>query len=136
MEHLRAFFNRYEAAFNAVDPEALAQMYTDQLLMASLDYCTCSQNNDEFRNILASTAHIYCDGGMRAIRIHNYTESPLDDHFYLVQIEWKLFRMDGGELMTFDNTYLVRVVDGIPKIAFLIAHNEQQRMRESGLLPA
>ena len=62
-------------------------------------------------------------------------ESALDSHFYLVQIEWKLIRENGSELVDFDNTYLVRVIDGIPKIALLIAHNEQQRMREKGLLP-
>ena len=135
MEHLRAFFNRYEAAFNDIDIESLAQMYTDQCLMTSPDYCTGNQNDDEFRDVLASTAQIYCDGGMRAIRIYRYMESPLDDHFHLVQIEWKLFRADGSELTAFNHTYLVRVIDGIPKIALLIAHNELQRMRENGLLP-
>lgn len=136
MKHLRAFFNRYEAALNDADPEQIAQLYTDQFIATSPDYCMCNRNDDEFRDVLASTAHIYRQMGMRSIQIHTYVESPLDSHFYLVQVDWKLFREDGSELVAFDNTYLVRVINGIPKIALFIAHNEQQRLREKGLVPA
>jgi hypothetical protein len=39
-------------------------------------------------------------------------------------------------MLTFDNTYLVEASDGKPKIVLFIAHNEQQRMQEKGLMPS
>jgi hypothetical protein len=135
MKQLREFFDRYATVLNNADIELIAQMYTDQFMATSPDYCTCNKNDDEFRAVLASTAQIYKHIGMHAIRINTYIESLLDHHFHLVQIEWQLFREDGSELVAFDNTYLVRVTEGIPKIVLFIAHNEQQRLRAKGLVP-
>jgi hypothetical protein len=42
---------------------------------------------------------------------------------------------DLNGILTFDNTYLVEGGNDEPKIVLFIAHNEQQRMQEMGLLP-
>jgi hypothetical protein len=60
-------------------------------------------------------------------------DTPLDGSFVLVQIEWRVFGSDGGELFTFDASYVVQEIDGTPKIILSISHDEQQRMHERGL---
>ena len=134
MEHLRVFFDQYAAALSAADAQTIAAAYADQFLAAGPGFHHCMQNDAHFLASLESAGRRYRRIGMHIIAPRAYTETPLDRELTLIRIEWQLLRADGSELVSFAVTYVVQAVDGAPKIIFSIAHNEQQRMREKGLI--
>lgn len=140
MAQLRQFFEEYATALSSSDIEAIAGAYADQFIATGPGFRTTGQNDNQFRHGLRQAAHFYRQTGMRAIAIKNYLEAELGSNFWLVKIEWKLVGEDDSEIVTFDNTYFVENADpedvnSKPQIILFVAHNEQQRMQEKGLIP-
>ena len=91
-------------------------------------------NDEQFRAELRQAASVYQQIGVDVIEIKNYLEADLGTGFWLTKMEWELLDEDLNTILLFDNTYLVEASDDEPKIVLFIAHNEQERMQEKGLL--
>jgi hypothetical protein len=134
MENIKEFFIKYEAAFNAPDLQAIAASYADEFIMTGPGTSSCLRNDPRFMAALKQANEFYQRIGMNNARILSYAENKLDLTHTLVEVEWALFRDDGTELAAFDVTYLIRSFGRSPKIILFIAHNEQERLRDKGLM--
>ncbi|MCC6455337.1 MAG: hypothetical protein IT328_10370 [Caldilineaceae bacterium] len=136
MAKLRQFFDDYATALSAADVEGIAGAYADQFMATGPGFRMANKNDEQFRRGLAQAAQFYRQIGVDVIEIKNYLEAELGSGFWLAKIEWELLDEDLNDMLTFDNTYLVEAGDGKPQIVLFIAHNEQQRMQEKGLMPS
>jgi hypothetical protein len=135
MAHLRKFFDDYATALSASDIDGIAQAYAEQFMATGPGFRMSMNNDAQFRAGLGQAAHFYKQIGVDVIEIKNYLEAELGSNIWLTKIEWELLDEDLNGILTFDNTYLVEARDDEPKILLFIAHNEQQRMQEKGLMP-
>jgi hypothetical protein len=136
MARLRQFFDDYATALSSADVEGIAEAYAEQFMATGPGFYVANQNDEQFRQGLAQAAQFYRQIGVDAIEIKNYLEADLGSSFWLTKIEWELLDEDLNTMLTFDNTYLVEAGDDKPKIVLFIAHNEQQRMQEKGIMPS
>jgi hypothetical protein len=133
MVQLKAFFEQYAQALNAASVEQISAAFAAQFIASGPGYSKCVTNDVQFRAVITQADQFYRQNGMASLQIGAYKDSPLDGSFVLVQVEWRVFGSDGGELFTFEASYVVQEIDGTPKVILSISHNEQQRMREMGL---
>jgi hypothetical protein len=135
MDPLDEFFKAYETAFFAPDTEAIAEAYAYSFMVSSATDVSCITNDHRFRAVLMQAAAFYHSIGMRSAKILTKTEIPIDNLHRMVDTEWALYREDGSELVRYDVGYLVRNFRTVPEIVFVIARNEEERLREKGLIP-
>src|SRR5215204_1248981 len=135
MARLRHFFDDYAAALTAANRGGIAKAFADQFMATGPDFRKSMSNDEQFRAGLAQSAKFYKQIGVDVVEVKNYLEADLGTGFWLTKIEWELLDEDLNTIITFDNTYLVEAASDKPKIVLFIAHNEQQRMQEMGLLP-
>ncbi|WP_135556151.1 Cif family virulence factor [Paenibacillus cymbidii] len=129
---VQELFDRYERALEAGDIEGVAAAYGQQALMSGPDGVYYIENNDGFREALRQASSFYKSIGVASIGRRKFTEAPLGDDHMLVKVNWKL-EFATGDPVDFDMTYVVRCnPGGEPHFVFLIAHNEEERLRESG----
>jgi hypothetical protein len=135
MARLRPFFEEYASALSESNIESIARAYAEQFMATGPGYHMSLSNDEQFRAELAQTAQFYQQIGVDVVEIKNYLEAALDSGFWLVKIEWELLDKDLNTLVTFDTTYVIDAGRNVPKILLYIAHNEQERMQDAGLIP-
>jgi len=69
---------------------------------------------------------------MKTIRIISFTEFPIDANHKMAEVSWGLAKSDGTKIISFDVSYIVRLPE--MKILMFISHNENERLKEKGLL--
>jgi len=135
MDSLADFLREYEQAFSAPDTDAMARAYASHFMLSSPAMVSCIANDHRFRAFLMQAASFYRSIGMRSARVLSHAEIPADELHTLVHAEWGLYREDGSELVRFDVMYLIRTSGSNPGIVFISARNEEERLREKGLIP-
>jgi hypothetical protein len=135
MARLRKFFDEYATALSGADIEGIAEAYAEQFMATSPGLRMSMNNDQEFRAGLTQAAQFYKQIGVDVIELKNYLEAELGSGFWLTKIEWELLDEDLNTILTFDNTYFVEAGEDKPKIVLFVAHNEQQKMQEKGLIP-
>ena len=140
MSEIDAFFARYEQSANSFDPELVAALYTDPFMggdpngVASMSVAAMRQAVPARRDFMQQI-------GFRFARVQAVAATPLDAHYTMAKVHWHLrFEKTPGapQDFRFHITYfLFDPGSGTgPKVAFYISHeDEQQVMREAGLLP-
>lgn len=135
MAQLRQFFEQYAEALGQAEIPTIASAYAEQFMATGPGYRKSLDNDERFRAGLEQATGFYKEIGVDVVEIKNYLEAELGSGFWLTKIEWELLDEDLNTIALFDYTYLVDANGGEPKIILLIAHNEQQRMPEKGLIP-
>jgi hypothetical protein len=136
MAQLRKFFDEYADALSSADIEEITTAYAEQFMATGPGFRMSMNNDAQFRAGLTQAAGFYKQIGMDVTEIKNYLEAELGSGYWLTKIEWELLDEDLNTILTFDNTYLVEMGSDEPKIVLFIAHNEQTRMQEKGLIPS
>jgi len=134
MSNLDKFFTAYEEAFSAPDTDAIARAYAPSFMMSSPTNVSCITNDHRFRSVLMQAAAFYPGIGMHSARILMKSEIRIDDIHTMIDTEWGLYRGDGSELVRYNVAYMVRIGETLPEIVFVIARNEEERLRERGLI--
>jgi hypothetical protein len=135
MARLRKFFDQYAEALSSADIAGIAHAYAEQFMASGPGFRLAMNNDEKFKAGLAQAADFYKQIGVDIIEVKTYLEAELGSNFWLTKIEWELLDEDLNSMLTFDNTYMVDVGDGEPKIVFFIGHNEHERMQAKGLMP-
>ncbi len=134
---LRSFFDQYAKATNQMKASTIAGFYADNFIAAGPKGNMTFRNDEKFLQWLNQLKEFNQQTGMGDMRIVNYTESPVSEHYKMVVIEWGVtFQKTGDELITFSITYFVDVTGKMPRIIMYISHLDQEDfMRSKGLLP-
>ncbi len=131
-------FTTYAHAFSTLDAEAVLDVFADCCIAAAPQFVGCTKSQEELRSAVTQLYEFYANIGLEAAKLVTLTETPLDDHYSLVKVEWATyFRQLGNEPLTFEVTYIIQTSAETPKIILFISHGDEQAvMRENGLLPS
>ena len=132
---LKKLFTEYEKAFNQLNFERVASMYTDSFMSAGPNG-VISNSKVEFLNSAARAAGFYKSIGQDSARIISLEVSPISDQYSMAKTHWGVtFRKTGARLIEFDVTYFVYTAGDEPKIVMFIAHQDEEKaMKELGLM--
>jgi hypothetical protein len=143
---VQTFFAAYEARFNtalgetpAVDVEGMAAAFTECFIEVSPRGVTCGKNDEHFRVQIPKGLEFYRSIGTKSMQIASLTVTALDDDHALAKVHWeaRYQKQDGNEeLVAFEVIYLVQIINEQPKIFGYITGDEQQLLKEKGLIPA
>jgi hypothetical protein len=135
---LADFFRRYATASMGAEPEKLAAFYDASFLAAGPRGGAAFQNDEAFRDWLRQVHAFNLQTGMAALEVLGVREMPISSEYTLATVRWGArFRATGDELIEFEISYVLRLVDGSYNVAAYISHEDQEAvMKDHGLLPA
>lgn len=140
---IERFFAGYEEEFNralaspeAADVEALAAAFADCFVAADPHGVRCGQNDDTLREQIPRGYAFYREIGVTTMRIRVLAPTPLDRRHWGVRVSWVAeYGRDGRTgTIEFEVLYLLQVLDGRPRIFAWIAGDEEEALRELGLV--
>lgn len=139
MSEIDAFFARYEQSANSFDPELVATLYTDPF-MGGDPNGVASMSAAAMRQAVPARRDFMQQIGFCFAKVLDVAATPLDARYTMAKVHWHLrFEKTPGQPQDFrfHITYFLFDPGTGPKVAFYISHeDEQQVMREAGLLPA
>lgn len=95
-------------------------------------------NNDQFRKMVPEGFAKYREVGGKAMRITGIETTKLDDLHEMARVDWEFDyeRPSDGKSGTvaFQNIYMLSFADGTPKVFAYITPDEQQAMKDHGLI--
>jgi hypothetical protein len=142
-EEIDQFFTRYESRFNDAlsgaepDIEQTVNSFTAHFLEASPLGVTAGKNDQSFREQIDKGWTFYREIGIQGMNVVSKQITVLDEFHAMVKINWSssFRRKDNtnGEI-SFDVFYLVQKSDENVKIFAYITGDEQQALKDQGLI--
>jgi hypothetical protein len=140
------FLAEYEARVNralgdepVVDVDETAAAFTNCFVAATPNEVVCNANDAQFRASIPRGFEFYRKIGTKAMRISSLAVTELDDCHAMVKVRWHSLheRSDASEVrIDFDVIYLFRMARGGPQIFGYITGDEDQVLRDHGLVAA
>lgn len=137
------FFKLYETRFNdslkgdEPDIEGTANAFTECFIEASPAGVICSQNDRKFRKALPKGYEFYKRIGILSMNIVSKEMTLLNELHAIVKVHWKSTYQKKDNTpgtIAFDVFYLLHLQHDQPKIFAYITGDEQQALREHGLI--
>ncbi len=121
-----------------VDVEASAAAFAPCFIEASPRGVICGNNDDQFSAMIPRGTDFYRGIGTTVMNVRSTEITSMDAHHDMVRVFWNSqhVKKDGTPvLIDFDVIYLLEDTTGQPKIFGYVTGDEQQVLRESGLIP-
>lgn len=136
MSDIERFFEDYARALVSLDPDEITQAYADDFLAAGPGFLAPAKNDADFRTNILRGAEFYRGLQATDANVVFLEEHGLDELHALAKVRWSFRREDGSEIVATDFSYVIREIDGVPKIVMFISHQDEQALfRERGLIP-
>jgi hypothetical protein len=142
-DEIDQFFSRYESRFNDAlsgaepDIEQTVNSFTENFLEATPLGIITGKNDNNFKEMITKGWSFYKDIGIQAMNILSKQITILDDFHALVKVNWNstFVRKDktDGEI-SFDVFYLIQKLEEDIKIFAYITGDEQQALKDQGLI--
>ena len=131
---IETLFLEYEKAFNNLDSRKNARVFADTFISAG-PKGTIAQSKKDFLEKAAQASEFYKSIGQTSAKICSKNIMPISDQYVMVTVHWGVtFEKTGDELIEFDITYIVQLIDE-PRIILFIAHqDEEEAMKKLGLM--
>jgi hypothetical protein len=137
---IRPFFEAYAARTNAaiadpkrLDGKAMRAAFADYFVGASPKGVAGGKNGLLFRLMLPRGIKYYRKIGTLAMDLKDVRATDLDHHHAMAHVDWNA-RYKGGQEIAFTNIYLLQVRDGAAKIFAWITGDEQQALKDAGVI--
>mgnify|MGYP003575938399 CR=1 FL=1 len=138
------FFDRYEARVNEAlageepDIDETVNAFASEFIEASPNGVIAGKNDKKFRKAINKGWTFYKEIGIRSMDILSTQINILDTFHALVKIHWNstfvLKNTEKGDI-AFDVYYLIQKRENDLRIFAYITGNEQQALKEAGLIP-
>lgn len=136
MSDIEQLFEDYGRALVSLDPEEITKAYADDFLTASPHFFAAAKNDEDFRTNIVRGAEFYRGFQVTDANVVSLKEQDLDELHTLAKVRWSFRQEDGSEIVATDISYVIRKIDGVPKIIMFISHQDEQEIfRERGLIP-
>jgi hypothetical protein len=149
-QKVKHFFQAYEARFmralqgdnkieGAVDDiEGTVNAFAEHFIEASPAGVVAGKNDETFRKMIPRGNEFYRSIGTQLMKIRNIDVTELNEYHVMATIEWdsRYKRNDDGKeiAISFEVIYLLQHIGGELKIFAYITGDEQQALREAGLI--
>ena len=137
---IQSFFAAYAARTNAaiadpkaMDVKAMRAAFADYFVGAAPNGVAGGKNGLLFRLMLPRGINYYRKIGTLAMDLKDVRVTDLDHHHAMAHVDWNA-RYRGGQEIAFTNIYLLQVREGVPKIFAWITGDEQQALKDSGVI--
>lgn len=142
LSKIDAFFSDYEKLFNrslkeTVNIERTVKAFANCFVEASPAGIICGKNDDEFRKRIPQGYEFYKSIGTQSMKIRSKETTQLDDLHNMTKVYWTAnYRKKDGkeEDIDFSVIYFTQIQKGEPKIFAYITGDEQQVLKERGLI--
>ena len=144
-QQIKEFFGEYAARFNRLihhpseeDFRAVADSFTPCVIAANPAGVSCRENDAKLLETIQQGFVFYRSIGTQSMNVTSLDITPLDDYHAMVKVFWnsRYLKQDNSEIqIDFDLIYLLSFTEKTPKIFAYIVGDEQQVLREHGLLP-
>ena len=142
---IETFFEQYAARVNqalqdppVVDVDGAVANFADCFIEASPNGVIRGKNDEQFREVIPQGFAFYKSISTTAMNVAGVDVTPLDELHAMARVhgDSRYRRQDGEEIrIEFDVIYFVQVRDRQPKIFAYVTGDEQQVLRDHGLLP-
>lgn len=114
LEETRAFFDRYRAAFNALDGDAVADLWHSPSGIADRRGFTVWADDAPMRDNMHRLCDVYRGNGYARADFELLQHLSLGADHAVANLQWRLWRSDGSLLQAFRTGYqLARTADGV-----------------------
>jgi hypothetical protein len=143
-EEISVFFSRYESRFNDAlaggvpDIDATVNSFAEHFIEANPFGVTAGDNNQKFKDAIGQGWSFYKTIGIQSMKIVSNQITILDEFHAIAKVNWKcsFVRPDKSKgAVAFDLFYLVQKRENKIKIFAYIAGDEQQVLKNEGLIP-
>jgi hypothetical protein len=136
---IKAFFEDFERANNAFEPDLLAPHVSDPLVGADPNGALqVVKKEDYLAGIAQSQAYLHTLG-FQFVKTVPVEETPLNTHYTMVKVRgtMRLEKIPGQPIdLVHDTIYILFIKDGSPKTVFTLTHEDPMKMaQEHGLFP-
>jgi hypothetical protein len=132
-QELKIFFTGYAEKLAKGDIKGISNLYAKRFMMESPESSRGLKNGWLFRFFLKQSFGFYQKRDLTKLVMNRLSVQLLGDTYVLADIEWVVKKRDDTEAVRYDVTYILSRASSL-KIVFFISHNEQQRMKQKGLL--
>jgi ketosteroid isomerase-like protein len=136
-EHVKAFFDQYEANIGGADPGAIAAHYGESFVFAGPQGAQAVKR-DDFVKVLPKRQGFFKSAGLRSSRVVALEEASFDDRCVLVKAQWRMqFGSAAAPVSELDlwATYLLQQQPDGLRIVFQLDHDDlTKRVQELGLV--
>ena len=123
---IRALFERYRVAFDALDGEAVARLYAVPSGIASDTGYEHWATFDHVRENMVSLCQLYRENGYVAASFEQASYLEQGEHFAIADLRWNIERSNGLKPWQFNSTYnLMRTAEGW-KVLLCTAYSEKR----------
>jgi len=138
------FFNRYEARFNEVlsggepDVDETVNSFASHFIEASPSGVTAGKNDRKFRKSISQGWQFYKNIGIISMDILSTQITILDNLHAITKVHWNSSFMRKNKTkgdIAFDVYYLIQKAGDDIRIFAYITGDEQQALKEEGLIP-
>jgi hypothetical protein len=140
---VKALFTRYQRVFEKglsgdVDAREAAAFYAPAFIAASPAGIFIGKNDAALLKVMKEGYARYRQTGMKSMRLGDIRLSEIDDHHCMAHVGWTASYARRGQAdvaIKFEVHYLLQNLDGEPKIFGWVSGDEQELLRQHGIVP-
>ena len=132
-DKIRAFFEDFNRANNAFDPNLLAPHVSDPLVGADPTGVTQVISKEDYLAGTAKSQAYLQSLGFQFVKAVPVEEIPLSEHYTLVKTKgtMRLEKTPGQPIdLAHDAAYILFIKDGKPQIVFVLSHQDPMKMAQ------
>lgn len=132
-DKIRAFFENFNQANNAFEPQLLAPLVGDTLVGADPNGVIQVISKEDYLAGVAKSQEYLQSLGFQFVKAVPVEEIPLSEHYTLVQTKgtMHLEKIPGQPIdLAHDAAYILFIKDGKPQIVFALSHEDPMKMAQ------
>ncbi|MBV9229362.1 MAG: nuclear transport factor 2 family protein [Chloroflexi bacterium] len=132
-DKIRAFFEEFERANNAFDPDLLASLVGDPLVGADPNGVVQAISKKDYLAGTAKSQQYLQSLGFQFVKVVPVEEISLSEHYMMVKTKgtMRLEKIKGQPIdLVHDATYILFIKDSKPQIVFALSHEDPMKMAQ------
>ncbi|HVY98218.1 MAG TPA: hypothetical protein VHA35_01870 [Dongiaceae bacterium] len=130
---VRRFFDRYSAAFSALDVAGILSHFAFPCQIATEKAGWAFADRASIEADMAGFVQFYNEQAFARAELARLDYQPLSATFGLAHVNWRLMEKGGGTLVDVESTYVLRMDGGAPAIIGILGHNEDGQWQQKGV---
>ncbi len=126
---INLFFEAYRQAYLEFNLQKILTFFAEPFMVSSPRGARTANNIDEMTSLLSKLLNRYRNLGIHTGCINNLKTNEYKSNHIQVEANWTIGDTKNNSLITFDCTYILIQSDNILKILFVMAHDEDKKLR-------
>jgi hypothetical protein len=130
---VRSFFDRYTAAFSALDVSGILGHFAFPCQIATETAGYAFADRAAIEADMTGFVRFYAEQDFARAELARLDYQPLSETFGLAHVNWRLVETGGEILVDVESTYILRTGPGTPSIIGILGHNEDGQWQRKGV---